>query len=674
MRPLPLLFIFAFTAAGRLFAPPVTGTGLVGTIPATAITGLKVATIDLRNYFSENGVTGNALQFNTAEGTFYVQMNPAAAPNTVANFLTYVNAGSFTNSLIHRSDPVTGVIQGGSFTPNTTGTTFTNYNNIGINAPIALETTDTLVNSLGTIAMARTTSPNSATSGWFINTVDNTNNLPPASNSGYAVFGSVISPGMSVVNAIAALPVLNGNITVISSSTSSNAVTVDPSTLPASFGQYWGFLGSYVSGVAGPVVSLYGNANQTISSSTTVATSLYGDPFSQLPVQANLPVGQTGSVSLSNLVTVSSITPVFPITAGGPALATFSATSSDKTLVNPSVSGSILHLYAAKNFTTASPVTITVTVTDSNGSSQSSFNVTVTRQILNIHGGTETNLKDTPDFVFQNSASGQIYTWFLDGSGNAVTGTQGLAPGSKYLFTGALGDWQLVGMGDVNGDGIPDLIYQNTAGQIYTWFLDGSGNAVSGSQGLAPGSKYLFTGALGDWRVVGVGDVNGDGIPDLIFQNTAGQIYAWFLDGSGNAVSGTQGVIGSKYLFTGGLGDWRVVGVGDVNGDGIPDLIFQNTAGQIYAWFLDGSGNAVSGTQGVVGSKYLFTGGLGDWRIKGIGDMNGDGIPDLIFQNTAGQIYEWLLDGSGNAVTGTQGVVGSKYLFTSGLNPWRLLY
>ena len=56
----------------------------------------------------------------------------------------------------------------------------------------------------------------------------------------------------------------------------------------------------------------------------------------------------------------------------------------------------------------------------------------------------------------------------------------------------------------------------------------------------------------------------------------------------------------------------------DVNGDNLPDLVFQNNAGQLYARFLDGSGTAINfGTSaGLVGSVFLYTGGLGDWRVR----------------------------------------------------------
>ena len=176
----------------------------------------------------------------------------------------------------------------------------------------------------------------------------------------------------------------------------------------------------------------------------------------------------------------------------------------------------------------------------------------------------------------------------------------------------------------MNNDGIPDLIFQNSIGQIYRWLLDGSGNPINFATGtgLKPGSGFLYGGGLGDWRIVAVADINGDGIPDLVFQNSAGQIYRWLLDGSGNAIhfpTGTGLQPGSGFLYGGGLGDWRVVATADINGDGIPDLVFQNSAGQIYKWLLDGSGNAINFTTGTglkPGSGFLYGGGLGDWRIR----------------------------------------------------------
>jgi len=131
----------------------------------------------------------------TSLGSIVLELDPAAAPVTVNNFLSYANSGFYLNTLFHRV--ISGfMIQGGGYT---TGM----VKKGGQKAPIVLETNNGLSNLRGTVAMARTNEPNSATSEFFINHVDNLfldyNVSPP----GYAVFGKVLQ-GMAVVDAIAA--------------------------------------------------------------------------------------------------------------------------------------------------------------------------------------------------------------------------------------------------------------------------------------------------------------------------------------------------------------------------------------------------------------------------------------------------------------------------------------
>lgn len=80
---------------------------------------------------------------------------------------------------------------------------------------------------------------------------------------------------------------------------------------------------------------------------------------------------------------------------------------------------------------------------------------------------------------------------------------QGLKPGPGFLYSGALGPWRVATVSDMNNDGIPDLVMQYSAGQILAWLLDGTGRAVNLSTGvgLKPGSGFIYTGVLGDWRV-----------------------------------------------------------------------------------------------------------------------------------------------------------------------------
>ncbi len=131
------------------------------------------------------------VEIKTTEGDITVELYADKAPKTVANFLNYVSSGLYAGTIFHRVIPGF-MIQGGGFTKDLVQKP--------TEAPIPLEVGAGLKNDTGTIAMARTPDPNSATDQFFIN-VANNNNL----DSGYAVFGKVTS-GMDVVKKIEQVP------------------------------------------------------------------------------------------------------------------------------------------------------------------------------------------------------------------------------------------------------------------------------------------------------------------------------------------------------------------------------------------------------------------------------------------------------------------------------------
>ena len=132
---------------------------------------------------------------STSEGDITVELYPDKAPVTVENFLKYVNAKYYDNLIFHRV--IDGfMIQGGGFNQSMQQKAASN--------PIKIESDNGLKNEKGTIAMARTQDPNSATSQFFINLVDNgflDYKAPTVKGYGYAVFGKVIN-GMDVVEKI----------------------------------------------------------------------------------------------------------------------------------------------------------------------------------------------------------------------------------------------------------------------------------------------------------------------------------------------------------------------------------------------------------------------------------------------------------------------------------------
>jgi len=134
----------------------------------------------------------------TAKGNIVMELNAAEVPTTVNNFLSYVRSGFYSSTLFHRV--IAGfVVQGGGYTTGLVKKT-------GQLAPIVLESNKGLLNTRATVAMARTSVFDSATSEFFVNLVDTPRlNYQSPTDPGYAVFGTVIT-GMDVVDAIAALP------------------------------------------------------------------------------------------------------------------------------------------------------------------------------------------------------------------------------------------------------------------------------------------------------------------------------------------------------------------------------------------------------------------------------------------------------------------------------------
>ncbi|HEY1379330.1 MAG TPA: Ig-like domain-containing protein [Gemmataceae bacterium] len=179
----------------------------ISVAPGAADTKLNLPTI-----FSDVDVN-SLVSFTTNRGTFQIELFDQQVGTTVANFLKYVtgtttNHGSYANTIFHRKTTLVpdgiAVLQGGGFQFKTdaSGGHLDDSTHIPPDAAIALQT-GVLTNALGTIAMARTSVANSATSEFFFNTADNSKALDKggtADPNGYAVFGVVRGSGMDTVN------------------------------------------------------------------------------------------------------------------------------------------------------------------------------------------------------------------------------------------------------------------------------------------------------------------------------------------------------------------------------------------------------------------------------------------------------------------------------------------
>lgn len=248
-----------------------------------------------------------------------------------------------------------------------------------------------------------------------------------------------------------------------------------------------------------------------------------------------------------------------------------------------------------------------------------------------------------PNIPWHNKATAQNRVWIMNGSTFA-------AEVELPATSDDLG-WKMIGSGDFNGDGEPDLVWRNeNTGQNAVWFMKGT---------VCYAGTLLQSADDRAWKMVGVADFSHDGKPDLLWQNVnLGQNAVWLMDGAT--------LVLSQLITSAGDPNWRIVATGDLNRDGSPDIILRNiSTGQIALWSMNGltmlSGELMRSPNGTE-----LTEPDQDWQIVGTADYNGDGRTDLLWRHaTLGLNYSWYLN---NNI-----VIGSGYLSRQEFNvDWRI--
>ena len=246
------------------------------------------------------------------------------------------------------------------------------------------------------------------------------------------------------------------------------------------------------------------------------------------------------------------------------------------------------------------------------------------RAYFNIHtinfsaGEIRDFLATVPWDAFWRKGDGTNATWRFTGPAASQL-SAAFPPGVE---TG----WQPIGTGDVDGDGVPDVVWIETAtGQIAIWLML-SPAAVSRV------SFPLGVGAGTGWMLAAVADVNGDGRADLVWRNgNTGQLLVWYMAADGS--------IGGMHDYGPVPLSYELCGAGDVDGDGLADLVwFQPSDGQVAIWRMAANGSFTPSFPGGVGA--------GSWRPYRIGDLDGDGRADIFWRNEAsGATAAWYLVG-----------------------------
>ena len=220
-----------------------------------------------------------------------------------------------------------------------------------------------------------------------------------------------------------------------------------------------------------------------------------------------------------------------------------------------------------------------------------------------------------PDLLVQTNA-GRVGLALSRGPGSlADLGLYDLLPSGFDVVSA----WHVVGVGDFNGDGHADLLWQGPTGSVVVWFNNGSTPATG---------RYVYSGASA-WRIVAVADMNGDSKPDIIWQSPTGQVVVWLMQGSTLRSAQYLSLVSSV---------WTVVGAADFDGDGAADLLWQSPTGTLVTWTMHGTSMA---------SAHVYFAGPTNWRVISVGDLlpqpHGFHPPDLVWQGPKDDIVVWFL-------------------------------
>jgi len=591
--------------------------------------------IDLVNHFDETTVTGTVVEFNSNstgnDSRFYVELfdkaGPArsrATPATVANFLSYVDAGTYDGSMIHRSI-YNFVVQGGGYYAPTLPADQIGSNPQAIPQGPAVVNEPGNTNVRGTLAMAKLNNlPNSATNQWFFNMTDNSANLD-VQNGGFTVFGRVLGDGMDAVGAMGDALTYDATdyygSTVFSDLPLRNSFDLEQYIVnPEDFLTF-----TSIARASETTFSVRSSATNVVVASLdgtnlVLTPGIYsGD--ATVNVRATSVVDPTKFAELSFRVNV---------TGGTPAVApesVMSFTSNGLWLLNSS-NGSEF---------TQSTFGVWSTAVEWDAVLQGDFNGDGLMDVAGrTHIGqwwTSINQGDgtafAPQFMIYWKPSLNIVEYvsgdfngdgYDDVAGISSTGVwwAGLARTDSVGFTNSrMGAWsssltfESIQTGDFDGDGQTDIAGLTSTGQ---WF---------GLVGKAGGGWE--TKALGYWSpnlnftdAIVSGDFNGDGKTDIAGRTAAGQW--WAAIANDDTIGFTNSLIGGWSTSV----DWSDVNAGDFNGDGKTDIIARSNIGQWWGLMSDGTGGIRSNTH------------IGYWNPNVVwtsiitGDADGDGRDDLI--------------------------------------------
>jgi hypothetical protein len=235
-------------------------------------------------------------------------------------------------------------------------------------------------------------------------------------------------------------------------------------------------------------------------------------------------------------------------------------------------------------------------------------------------------LTDTHDFngdgisdIFWRDTSGDLAVWLMNGSQVLQSAGLGTAPST----------FSVVGQHDFNGDGKADVLWRDTSGNVSMWLMNGASVASAAVVSAVPSNFGLF----------GTGDLNGDGKGDLLWRDAnTGTVSVWLMNGATVTSSAVLATVPSN---------WTILG--DANGD----ILWRDSSGDVALWGVQNGQVTSSSGLGNVPSNFV---------VQGVGDFNGDGSIDILWRDTnTGTISIWFTNGTQVTSAGVVSAVPSSW-------------
>jgi len=223
------------------------------------------------------------------------------------------------------------------------------------------------------------------------------------------------------------------------------------------------------------------------------------------------------------------------------------------------------------------------------------------------------------DFIFYNPGDYSAQAWIMQDGYLQDAVIIGYAP-----YPSA-NKWKVLGVGDVNGDGNVDIVWHRDdggLGKVRVWLLNGTTVIANQEIGISPGFEFL-----------GLGDLNADGKSDILWRLINGVVVAWRLDGTTPAMPLVFGGVGPVAL------SWKAEAFCDLDNDGDCDIVWRSTeTGQVKGWIVDNFARLYGGA---IVPKVTSA-----WHFGTTVDLDNDGDSDLVWHNTVtGMVNAWQMQG-----------------------------